>query len=151
MDPLQASKPAAAQIWTSGKTSADQATQTLLDRENAVWSAWKDRDVSRIDALLAPSVQFIDIFGNHTATRPEVVKTWSGEGCRVKSFDLGGAKAEMFSPDFGILTVRATADGQCFGQDIWPIWGTSLYVKQGNTWLWSFGINVLAGAGAGAG
>ena len=102
-----------------------------------------------IDALLGDPIQFIDIFGNHIATRPEALKAWSGEGCEVKSFDIGGAKATMFAPDFGVLTVRAITDGKCFGQDVWPIWGTSLYVKRGNTWLWSFGINVLAGAGSG--
>ena len=148
LDPMKATKPAAGDLWTGGPTRRDASTQTLLIREQAVWSAWKDRDAKRIDALLGASIQFIDIFGNHIATRPEVLKAWSGEGCDVKSFDIGGAKATMFSPDFGILTVRATTHGKCFGQDVWPIWGTSLYVRRGKTWLWSFGINVLAGAGS---
>ena len=147
-DPMKAVKPAAGDIWNGGPTSNDASTQTLLDREQAVWGAWKDRDTKRIDALLGDSIQFIDIFGNHLATRPETLKAWSGEGCDVKSFDISGAKATMFAPDFGILTVRATTDGKCFGQDVWPIWGTSLYVKNGDTWFWSFGINVLAGAGS---
>ncbi|MGH7024069.1 MAG: nuclear transport factor 2 family protein [Caulobacteraceae bacterium] len=147
VDPMKATRPAASDVWTGGPTRRDAATQTLLGRERAVWSAWKDRDGKRIDSLLGPSIQFIDIFGDHLATRPEAVKAWSGEGCSVKSFDLGGAKATMFAPDFGVLTVRATTDGKCFGQGVWPVWGTSLYVKRGKTWLWSFGINVLAGAG----
>ena len=149
VDPMKATKPAVSDLWTGGMTRSDASTQTLLARERAVWSAWRDRDVKRIDALLGASIQFIDIFGNHIATRPEVLKAWSGEGCDVKSFDIGGATATMFSPDFGILTVRATTNGKCFGQDVWPIWGTSLYVRRGNTWFWSFGINVLAGAGSG--
>lgn len=149
VDPMKATKPAASDLWTSGPTLSDASTQTLLAREQAVWSAWKDRDEKRIDALLGDSIQFIDIFGNHLATRPEALNAWSGEGCDVKSFDIGGAKATMFAPDFGILTVRATTQGKCFGQDVWPIWGTSLYVKRGSTWFWSFGINVLAGAGSG--
>jgi hypothetical protein len=57
------------------------------------------------------------------------------------------AKATMYAPDFGILTLRATVDGKCFGQEVWPVWGSSIYVRQGGTWVWSFGINVLAGAG----
>ena len=147
-DPMKATKPAASDIWNGGPTHSDAATQTLLVRERAVWSAWKDRDAKRIDALLGTSIQFIDIFGDHIATRLETLKVWSGNGCDIKSFDIGGAKATMFAPDFGILTVRATTDGKCFGQDVWPIWGTTLYVKHGNTWLWSFGINVLAGDGS---
>lgn len=149
VDPMKATKPAVSDLWTGGMTRSDASTQTLLARERAVWSAWRDRDVKRIDALLGASIQFIDIFGNHIATRPEVLKAWSGEGCDVKSFDIGGATATMFAPDFGVLTLRATTDGKCFGQDVWPIWGTSLYVRRGNTWFWSFGINVLAGAGSG--
>ncbi len=146
VDPMKATKPAASELWTGGPTRSDTSTQTLLAREQAVWSAWRDRDAKRIDALLGTSIQFIDIFGNHIATRPEALKAWSGEGCDVKSFDIGGAKATMFAPDFGILTVRATTNGKCFGQDVWPIWGTSLYVRRGKRWLWSFGINILAGA-----
>jgi hypothetical protein len=53
----------------------------------------------------------------------------------------------MFSPDFGILTLRATADAKCYGQSVWPVWGSSFYVKRRDNWLWSFGINILAGAG----
>ena len=149
VDPMKATKPAASDLWTGGPTLGDASTRTLLGREQAVWSAWKDHDAKRIDALLGDPIQFIDIFGDHIATRPEVLKAWSGEGCDVKSFDIGGAKATMFAPDFGVLTLRATTHGKCFGQDVWPIWGTSLYVKRGNTWLWSFGINVLAGSGSG--
>ena len=146
VDPMKASKPSASDLWTGGPTRSDAATQTLLARERAVWSAWKDHDAKRIDAIIGDPVQFIDIFGDHLATRPEAIKTWVGKGCDVKSFDIDGAKATMFSPDFGVLTLRATTHGKCFGQDVWPIWGTSLYVKNGNTWLWRFGINSLAGA-----
>ena len=149
VDPMKATIPATSNLWTEGPTRTDAFTQTLLVRERAVWGAWKDHDPKRLDALLGPSIQFIDIFGDHIATRPEVLKAWSGEGCDIKKFDIGGAKATMFAPDFGILTVRATTAGKCFGQDVWPIWGTTLYVKHGNSWFWSFGINVLAGAGSG--
>lgn len=146
VDPIKATKPVGSDRWTGGATRRDAFTRTLLAREQAVWTAWKDRDAKRIDALLGDPIQFIDIFGDHIGSRPEVLNTWSGEGCDITSFDIGGAKATMFAPDFGILTVRATTDGKCFGQDVWPIWGTTLYVKRGNTWRWSFGINVLAGA-----
>ena len=52
----------------------------------------------------------------------------------------------MFAPNFGVLTYRASYDAKCFGQDVWPIWGTSFYVKHRDAWMWSGGINVLAGA-----
>ena len=51
---------------------------------------------------------------------------------------------EMLSPTLGILTFKATADGTCFGQKVGPIWGSSIYVKYGDAWKWTFGINVPA-------
>ena len=64
----------------------------------------------------------------------------------VKSFEFSGAKATMYAPNFGVLTYRASYDAKCYGQDVWPIWGTAFYVKHGDAWMWSGGINVLAGA-----
>ena len=147
VDPLKASKPAGSEIWTGGPTARDAGTMTLLPREQGLWEAWKDRDARRLAPRLAADVQFIDIFGHHLATRAESLKTWSGEGCDVKRFNLAGARATMLTADVGILTERATAVGTCFGQAVWPVWGSTFYVRRGGRWLWSFGINVLAGAG----
>jgi hypothetical protein len=135
-------------LMTSSPTASDAATQTLLARERAVVNAWKDRDGKRMAELFGPTLQFVHIFGNHIATRAEALKAWSGEGCDVKGFELEGAKATMFSPDVGVLTYRADYDAKCFGQDVWPIWGSAFYVRHGDAWLWSSGINVLAGAAA---
>ena len=146
VDPLRATKPATSDVWTGGPTRTDAGTQALLALEQAVWTAWMHRDAKRIDTLLSSNTQFIDIFGHHIATRAETVKAWSGEGCAIKGFNLTGAKATMFSSDLGVLTFRGTAKGKCFGQDVWPIWGSTLYVKQGDTPMWTFGINVLAGS-----
>jgi hypothetical protein len=149
VDPVKATRPAASDIWTDGASRSDAPTQALLAREEALWTAWKDRNTERLDALVGADIQFIDIFGNHIASRADTLKAWSGEGCDVKSFHIAGAKATMFAPDFGVLTLRATAEAKCFGQEVWPVWGSSFYVRRGDTWMWSFGINVLAGAGSG--
>jgi predicted ester cyclase len=146
VDPIKAVRPAASVQWIDGATSTDAATQTLLGREQPMVSAWKDHDAGRMDKYFGPEMQFIDIFGDHIATRAQALKAWSGEGCDVKSFEFSGARATMFAPNFGVLTYRASYDAKCFGQDVWPIWGTAFYVKRGDTWMWSGGINVLAGA-----
>lgn len=146
VDPMKAVRPAASALWTDGPTLTDADTQTLLGREQPMVSAWKDHDAGRMDKFFGPEMQFIDIFGNHIATRAQALKAWSGEGCDVKSFEFSDAKATMFAPNFGVLTYRASYDAKCFGQDVWPIWGTAFYVKRGDTWMWSGGINVLAGA-----
>ena len=146
VDPMKAVRPAASALWTDGPTLSDADTQSLLGREQPMVSAWKDHDAGRMDKFFGPEMQFIDIFGDHIATRAQALKAWSGEGCDVKSFEFSGAKATMFAPNFGVLTYRASYDAKCFGQDVWPIWGTSFYVKHGDAWMWSGGINVLAGA-----
>lgn len=146
VDPMKATRPAGSDQWSSGPTRTDAGTQALLAREQVMVDAWKDHDGARMDKFFGPSLQFVDIFGNHIGSRAAALKAWSGEGCDVKGFKFSGAKATMFAPDFGVLTYHAIYDAKCFGQDVWPIWGTSFYVKHGDTWLWSSGINVLAGA-----
>jgi hypothetical protein len=121
-------------------------TDVLLALEKTVWDAWKDHDAKRLDGLIATNMQFINIFGIHLATKAEALKNWSGEGCDVKAVSLTDAAATMLSPTVGILTFRASAEGTCFGQKVGPIWGSSIYVKHGDTWQWNFGINVPARA-----
>jgi hypothetical protein len=127
-------------------TSADRDARTdvLLPLEIAIWDAWKDHDSTRLDHLTATNMQFINIFGVHLATKTDALKNWSGEGCDVKTISLTDPTATMLSPTVGILTFHASADGTCFGQKVGPIWGSSIYVKDGNAWKWNFGINLPA-------
>ena len=122
----------------------DIHTDALLALEQAIWEAWKDHDAKKLDRLTATNMQFINIFGTHLATKAEALKNWSGEGCDVKAVGLTDADATMLTPSVGILTFRANADGTCFGQKVGPVWGSSVYVKHGDAWRWSFGINVPA-------
>jgi hypothetical protein len=83
-------------------------------------------------------------FGTHLATKADALKGWSGTYCDVKSISINDATGTMLSPTVGILTFKATADGTCYGQKVGPIWGTSVYVKHGDVWEWTFGINLPA-------
>jgi hypothetical protein len=136
-------------MTAADRPASDSANkEAMLSREQALWDAWKDRDAKRLDALMPQQIQFIDIFGTHIGTRAEVLSAWSGQGCDVKSFQLADARATMFTPGFGILTLYATVDGSCSGQPVTPIWTSSFYVRRGDTWVWSFGINIPAHANA---
>jgi hypothetical protein len=126
------------------RADRDALTDTLLTLEKAIWEAWKDHNAKRLDGLTAKNVQFINIFGTHLASKAEALKNWSGEGCDVKTVGLTDAAATMFSHTVGILTFHASADGTCFGQKVGPVWGSSIYVKDADTWKWSFGINLPA-------
>jgi hypothetical protein len=147
VDPTKLPKQAVDKIAVDRPARHDADTEAMLMREQALWDAWKDRDAKRLDALVPPEIQFIDIFGTHIGTRAETLSAWSGQGCDVKSFHLADARAAMFAPDFGILTLYATVDGTCFGQPVIPVWTSSFYVKHGDTWVWSFGINTPAHSG----
>jgi ketosteroid isomerase-like protein len=131
---------------TAKPTAPDAGTGTLLAIEGAVWEAWKNHDAKRISDLTAEDISFINIFGIYLANKAEALKNWSGTGCEVKSIGVTDAAATMLSPTVGILTFKATADGTCFGQKVGPIWGSSIYVKYGDAWKWTFGINVPARA-----
>ena len=50
----------------------------------------------------------------------------------------------MLSPTVAILRNTDSADGTCFGQKIGSVWGTSVYVKDGDTWKRAFGIDLPA-------
>jgi hypothetical protein len=125
----------------------DAGTDALLAVEKTVWEAWKDHDAKRIAELTASNISFINIFGTYLATKADALKDWSGAGCDVKSVSVTGAAGTMLSPTVGILTFTGAADGTCYGQRVGPIWGTSVYVKDGNVWKWTFGINVPARRG----
>jgi ketosteroid isomerase-like protein len=129
---------------TAKPADPDPGTGALLTVEKDVWEAWKDHDAKRLSDLMAEDISFINIFGVYLPNKAEGLKNWSGTGCDVKSVGVTDATATMLSPGVGILTFKATADGTCFGQKVGPIWGSSIYVKYGNAWKWTFGINVPA-------
>ncbi|MDP9088114.1 MAG: nuclear transport factor 2 family protein [Pseudomonadota bacterium] len=122
----------------------DARTAAMLAAERAVWEAWKDHDAKRLEDLTARNISFINIFGTHLASKVDALKNWSGAGCNVKSVGVNDGVGTMLSPAVGILTFKATADGTCYGQNVPPVWGTSVYVKRGNIWKWTFGINLPA-------
>jgi Domain of unknown function (DUF4440) len=122
----------------------DAGTEALLAVEKAVWEAWRMHDTKQLEDLTATDISFINIFGTYLATKDEALKDWTGTGCDVKDVSVTDAAATMLPPTVGILTFKGAADGTCYGQKVGPIWGTSVYVKDGNAWKWTFGMNVPA-------
>ncbi len=131
-------------IDAAESNARDDHSSALLTDEKAVWEAWREHDVKTIGDLTASDISFINIFGTHLATKAEALNDWSGTYCDVKSVSITDASATMLSPAVGILTFKASADGTCYGQQVGPVWGSSVYVKHGNAWKWTFGINLPA-------
>jgi hypothetical protein len=122
----------------------DAGTDAMLAVERVVWEAWRAHDAKKLEDLTASDISFINIFGTYFATKADALKDWTGVGCDVKSVSVTDAAGTMLSPTVGILTFNGAADGTCYGQRVGPIWGTSIYVKDGDRWKWTFGINLPA-------
>ncbi len=129
---------------TAQTATLDVGTAAMLTQEKEVWEAWKDHDGKKIEDLLAKDVSFINIFGTFFATKADALKDWTSTGCQVKSVRVTDAVGTMLSPTVGILTFKGGANGTCFGRKVGPIWGTSIYVKDGDAWKWTFGMNISA-------
>jgi hypothetical protein len=125
-------------------TDRGARTDTMLAIEKNVWEAWREHDAKKLAELTARDISFINIFGVYLANKTDALKNWSGTGCDVKTVGITDAEGTLLSPTVGILTFKATADGTCYGQKVGPVWGTSIYVKAGDTWKWTFGINLPA-------
>jgi hypothetical protein len=128
----------------NAQPSPDGETGELLTAEQALWEAWKDHDRAKMEGLTAAEISFINIFGTYLASKADALKDWSSPGCEVKTVRVTHPIARMLSPKVAVLTFDATADGTCFGQRVGPVWGTSVYVKNGGKWIWSFGVNLPA-------
>ena len=121
---------------------ADPFTDALMAVEKPLWEAWKDHDAKKLEGLLSKDVSFVNIFGTYFANKTDAIKDWTGASCEAKSVSLTDGVGISISPTVGILTVTGSADGTCGGQKIvGSIFGTSVYVKDGDTWKWAFGFN----------
>lgn len=147
-DPKAApAKPAAVKESSQrdGARPPDADTEAMLAVEKPFWEAWRAHDAKKLDALMARDISFINIYGTYFASKADALKDWTGTGCDVKSVSVTDAEGTMLSLTAGILTFTGTAVGTCYGQKINSvIWGTSMYVKDGDAWKWTFGINVSA-------
>ncbi len=122
----------------------DAGTDALMAAEKALWEAWKEHDAKKLEDLTTEEISFINIFGTHFATKADAIKDWTGPGCDIKSVSVTDGVGTMLSPTVGILRHTGAAAGTCFGQEVGPVWGTSVYVKDGDAWKWAFGINLPA-------
>ena len=128
--------------------AGDAGTDAMLAAERALWEAWRAHDAETIESLTTEEFSFINIFGTYFANKADAIADWTGTGCDVESVSVTDATGTMLSPTVGILTFTGGADGTCYGQEVGPIRGTSIYVQDGEAWKWTFGINLPAPGGA---
>jgi hypothetical protein len=95
--------------------------------------------------LTAKDLSFQNIFGVFFANKADTLKDWTGPSCDVKRVRVTDGAGSLLSPTVGILTNKGTAEGTCGGQKLMPvpIYGTSVYVKEGHSWKLAFTLNQL--------
>ncbi len=123
------------------KPTADPGTDGMLAAEKSIWEAWKAKDAKKIQDLTVADITFVNIFGTYFANKADAIKDWTGAACDVKSFSLTNGVGTLVSPTVGILTVTGSVDGNCGGQKPPRVYGTTVYVKDGDAWKWAFGFN----------
>jgi hypothetical protein len=116
----------------------------LVAVERSVWEAWKVMDGRRIEELTNKDLSFVDIFGNVFSTKAETSKVWTEHGCKVQSVNVSDGVQRELSQTVRTLTFTGNAEGSCYGQEMTgAIYGTSLYVRNGDTWKLAFTMNSL--------
>jgi hypothetical protein len=113
--------------------ASDPTTNELLATEKKAWEAWKSRDAKNMEPVIANDFVLIDPTGRRT-DRAGAFKFWFEPKCDIKSVALSDASATSLGKDAGLLTFKGTAVGNCEGFALTALWGTTVYVKNGDSW-----------------
>ena len=133
-------EPKGSQPASNDAPPSDPTTAGLVPLETSLWEAWKVRDAKRLEELTANDLSFHNIFGTFYATKDDTMSSWT-HMCDIKRVDISDGVGSMLSPTVGILTFKGTTDGTCEGQKVGVTWGMSIYVKDGESWKYAFGMN----------
>ena len=112
----------------------DPLTDTLLAVEQKGWDAWKARDAAAIMAVVTEDITLVDATGKVAAGKTEALKAWTEPKCEITSAAPSDAVGSSVTPLIAILTYKGTAVGTCDGQKLGPHWGTTIFLKEVETW-----------------
>jgi hypothetical protein len=116
------------------KLAADTAGDPLVVIEKAGWEAWKARDAKKLDELTSKDFLGVDMMGTVLATKADAIKAWTEPKCDIKNVDVSDGQSVSLGKDASLLTFKGTASGMCEGQKLGALWGTSVFVKEGDAW-----------------
>jgi hypothetical protein len=127
------------------KPAADPGTAAMMAIEKSVWEAWMAKDAAKLEGLTTRDLSFQNIFGTYFANKADTIKDWTSARCDIKSVSVTDGTGALLSPTVGLLSRTGTAEGTCDGQKLAsvPIYGTSVYVKDGDSWKLAFSLNRL--------
>ena len=127
------------------KPAADPSTAAMMAIEKSVWEAWKTKDAAKLEDLTTKDLSFQNIFGTYFANKADTIKDWTSARCDIKSVSVTDGVGTLLSPTVGILSRKGTAEGTCDGQKFTSmlVYGTSVYVKDSDSWKLAFSLNRL--------
>ncbi|HLA95660.1 MAG TPA: nuclear transport factor 2 family protein [Pyrinomonadaceae bacterium] len=127
-------KPAAVveKIDDVSETKADALTESLLAVEKKSWEAWKTQDAKPLEQEL--SKDFVAVSSTGRTDKAATIKEWTESKCDVKSYSLTDAKSVSLNATTALLTFRGNAEGTCGGEPLSNLWGTTLFIKEGDAW-----------------
>ena len=114
--------------------SSDALTDALMAVEKKGWEAWMKQDAATMQAVTTKDLSFVDVTGKATHGQAEVIKGWTDGSCKVSSVSVSDGKATMIADNVAILTYKGTAIGTCGPMKLEPLWGTTVAIKDGDSW-----------------
>ncbi len=120
------------------KPAADPLTEALLTIEKEGWNAWMTNDMKKMEEITTKDLTIVNGMGGTTTDQASTIKGWTEGKCEVKSFDLADAESISLTIDTALLTYKGSPVGTCGGQKLTPVWGVTVFVKDGAAWKASF-------------
>jgi hypothetical protein len=128
-------KPAASNSNATAAPVDTALTDALMAQEKKGWEGWKAKDAKAMDEVTAKDFAFVNAEGGMALSKADAIKMWTTDNpCTVSSVSLSDGKATSIGKDTAILVVKGTAVGTCGAMKLEPIWGTTVFVKEGDTW-----------------
>ena len=113
-------------------TTSDPLAATLFAIENKGWEAWKNKDNKTLSEITAKDLTLID--GSGRFDQAGALKKWADQKCEIKTISLSAPNAVSLGSQAALLTYFGSVDGTCDGAAAPPVWGTTVFVKDGETW-----------------
>lgn len=125
--------------------ATDLSTAAMMAIEKSVWEAGKAKDAAKLEDLTTKDLSFQNIFGTFFANKADTIKDWTSKRCDIRSVSVTDGVGTLLSPTVGILSRKGTAEGTCDGQKLTSVllYGTSVFVKDGDSWKLAFSLNRL--------
>jgi hypothetical protein len=115
--------------------------ETPLQKETAVWQAFKDKKADAFGAMFAPT--YVGLYNDGPATRAKELD--SLKNAKIASFKIDNFASRMIDPDDMLMNYVVDVKGTMGKDDISGKYqAASLWHRTGNKWLGVFHTEIKA-------